>query len=153
MGLNCGLTQARSCAIQPKGRSLKQRVTAVQIPPVVTFVNPCSTWRGMGKAVSGILPLKSSRVLAVIHASGDSACFNDLQKASSAESLTSCLLVLPVRRELVTPKLGDLGDATANTERGMASVSEAFKPCPAPIISFTRSVEMHREGEHLSLKG
>ena len=101
IGLNHSLTQAPSCATHPKGRSLKQRVTAVQIPPVVTFINPCSARRGMGKAVSGILPLKSSRVSAVIHASGDSACFENLRKAGSAELLTSCLLMLPVRCEVV----------------------------------------------------
>lgn len=110
----------------------------MQIPPVVTFINPCSARRGTRKAISGILPLKSSHVSAVIHASGDSARSDNLWTASSAELLTSCLLALPVSCEVVAPRcnLGDLGDAIANTERGTASdSSEAFKALLAPIPS------------------
>lgn len=124
IALNHSLTQAPSCATHPKGRSLKQRVTTMQIPSVVTFVNLCSARRGTGKAVSGILPLKSSHVSAVIHASGDSACFDNLRRASSAELLTRFLLVLLVQCEIVScppSNLGDLGDANANTERSTAS--------------------------------
>lgn len=128
ISLNYGLTQGPNCATHPKGRSLKHRVTTVQILPVVTFVNPCSARRGTGKAVSGILPLKSSRVSAMIHMSGDSDCFDNLQKARSAELQTSCLQMLLVRCHVVISHLGGLGDVIANTERGTTSgLSEDFK--------------------------
>lgn len=50
ISLNHSLTKASSCATHPKGRSLKQRVTALKIPPVVTFVKSCSARRGTEKA-------------------------------------------------------------------------------------------------------